>query len=274
LHLSDLAKEYAKRWRLTGLRPTIQTLHSHLYTCQVNRSDNAFLKILTDKGSEIESGGFELLSCYGVHNAVPIFAFDHRAAVMLRLEGPQLLDKIDQGQANIATEIQIDLSMRLISTRSKPDNLKSLTDILTPCMSMATESIPGFARNIIEAAQSVTQPILTDQTNWTALHGDLHPRNIMYHNRQWLAIDARGIMGPQAFEFANLFINPWDRQDLIFSADRMEKIALMISQKLGCDRETIIRCALLNCLFYAEIQFQHGRGKYPVKCMEMLLRLL
>lgn len=59
-----------------------------------------------------------------------------------------------------------------------------------------------------------------------------------------------------------------------FSENRMAVIADEVSQRIGCDRSTVLRCASVNALFYAVVQFKFGRGRYPVKCMEHLLKLL
>lgn len=82
------------------------------------------LKILTDEGLQIEGGGFEVLSKYPDKDAVQIFAFDHNAAVMEVLEGPRLLDIIDDRDAEEALEIQLGLTARSQATSIAIEGLK------------------------------------------------------------------------------------------------------------------------------------------------------
>lgn len=128
------------------------------------------------------------------------------------LEGPRLLDIIDDGQADVALEIQLGLTDRLLAADVSVTSLKSLEVIMEKSLSMDATDIPDWAMDVVLRAQSLCRDLLRDQSAWVALHGDLHPRNIMMHEGSWRALDARGVYGPAAFEYANIFINPWDRK--------------------------------------------------------------
>ena len=91
------------------------------------------------------------------------------------------------------------------------------------------------------------------------------------HKGSWRALDARGIYGPAAFEYANTFINPWDRKALIFKEGRMEALVEGISRRLSRPVKTVAEAAIANALYYAHLGFQSGQGRHPTKCIRKLL---
>ncbi len=56
----------------------------------------------------------------------------------------------------------------------------------------------------------VANDLLSAPRDKSVLHGDLHHDNILdFGARGWLAIDPKGLTGERAFDYANLFCNPW-----------------------------------------------------------------
>lgn len=261
-------------WSLSDLLLEGETPNSRFNSCRSKQYGRALLKILTDEGLRVEGGGFEVLSKYPDNDAVQIFAFDRAAAVMEVLDGPRLLDIIDEGDTEEALEIQLELTERLLSACIAVEGLKDLQVLLSDSLAMKESDVPVWARDVIPEAQAVCRSVLRSRTDWRPLHGDLHPRNILMHQGVWKAIDARGIYGPVAFEFSNTFINPWDRKDLIFEAGRMKRLAENISGRLGCSIDTVLECALTNALYYAQIGYRQGQGRHPTKCIRELLALI
>ncbi|MEO0905678.1 MAG: aminoglycoside phosphotransferase family protein, partial [Pseudomonadota bacterium] len=153
-------------------------------------------------------------------------------------------------------------------------DIKTIEDIMGCSLDMTANEVPDWAQDIVPAAQQIGRRLLLDKSQWKPLHGDLHPRNIIADDGAWRVIDARAIQGPPAFEYANLFLNPWDRTALIFKPGRMEKIAKMASVQLGIDIREVLSCAIANALHHAHISFGHGQGRHPINCMRQLLKLL
>lgn len=270
----ELSQACAKKWSLSDLSLEGETPHSRIYACNSDQYGPALLKILSNDGLRIEAGGFEALSNYPDRDAVRIFAHDHKCAVMDVLEGPRLLELIDDGQADVALEAQLGLTDRLLAANVSVSGLKSLESMMRDCLAMGEDRIPDWATEIVLQAQDICRDLLRSQDGWVVLHGDLHPRNIMKHRGTWRAIDARGILGPAAFEYANAFINPWDRKDVIFAEGRMVRLVESIDTRLGCGSKTIVACAIANALYYAQISFQFGQGRHPVTCIRKLLEFM
>jgi len=60
------------------------------------------------------------------------------------------------------------------------------------------------------------------------LHGDLHFRNVLFDGAEWRLIDPKGVMGPPAYDLANLFINPWDRPEIVLAEGRVKSLAILL----------------------------------------------
>lgn len=268
------ALPWSQLWSLSDLKLEAETEQSRFYTCQSRQHGNVLLKILTADGLCHEAGGFELLSKYPAEDVVKIYAYDRTSAIMEMLEGPRLLDIIDNGRAAAALDIQLDLTDRLLAARVVMNGLKSLDEVMQESISMHAKDIPVWAIDVVPAAQEVSRRLLEKKGGWVTLHGDLHPRNIMMHKGSWRAIDARGILGPPAFEYANAFINPWDRKELIFEHGRMEKLVHDVGQRLSVGIDVVAACAIANALFYAQLSFKAGQGRHPIKCIRNLMKLL
>ena len=72
------------------------------------------------------------------------------------------------------------------------------------------------------------------------LHGDLHHDNILLGERGWLAIDPKGLMGDPAFDAANLFYNPLERDDLCLAPERIARMADVFSHSMRQDPRRLL----------------------------------
>jgi streptomycin 6-kinase len=81
---------------------------------------------------------------------------------------------------------------------------------------------------------------LSNQDDVRPLHGDLHHENVFFGVRGWLALDPKGLVGDPAFDVANLFYNPIDRDDLRTDPRRMHSVASRFAKVLRRDQRTIL----------------------------------
>ena len=81
------------------------------------------------------------------------------------------------------------------------------------------------------------------------LHGDIHHENIIKGPRGWLAIDPHGVAGDAAFDAANIFYNPLDRDDLCLDLERARRMAEHFAPIIGRDPAYILDYAFAyGCL--------------------------
>ena len=100
-----------------------------------------------------------------------------------------------------------------------------------------------FSAQLVEAAERTYADLGHGSDRVRLLHGDLHPDNILRSGKEsWLAIDPKGLVGEPAYEPGALLRNlPVDRSDGRASAERWNRAADIIAERLGLDAERILR---------------------------------
>jgi streptomycin 6-kinase len=91
------------------------------------------------------------------------------------------------------------------------------------------------------------------------LHGDLHHDNVFDAARGWLAIDPKGLLGDPAYDVANVFYNPLDRDDLRLDPDRIGSMARAFAGVLGRDPADVLRWAIVDISLSAAWHTEDGR---------------
>lgn len=81
------------------------------------------------------------------------------------------------------------------------------------------DTTPRFGR-----VRAIADQLLNDASRPVLLHGDLHHDNVLDGaGRGWLAIDPKGIVGPRAFDYCNIFTN-WAPQQALRHFDSRLRI--------------------------------------------------
>jgi streptomycin 6-kinase len=63
---------------------------------------------------------------------------------------------------------------------------------------------------VLVTSASAARYLLETSHDECVLHGDIHHDNVLdFGDRGWLAIDPKGLHGERAFDYLNLFCNPW-----------------------------------------------------------------
>lgn len=263
----DPIADAAHRWALRDMVEAGQTDSARFWTCVTAGGRNALLK-MPHAGN---LAGHSLLAAYQGRQAAQVFHYDAHSIVMERVTGPRLISVFETGRHSKAAAVQIAVTQALLAQDVGGAGLPRVDDLVAPALSVIA---PDWAKPIVVAAQDRIQDRLTAPYETRALHGDLHPRNILLRGADWVAIDAEGVLGPPAFDFANLFLNPWDHPDVVLASDRMDRIAADVAQICGTTKDEVLVWAMANALFYAHLQFANGHGRHPVRCLARLLRMV
>ena len=113
----------------------------------------------------------------------------------------------------------------------------------------------GNASLYISAA-GIAERLLADPIDTRPLHGDLHHDNIIFGERGWLVIDPKGVIGDPAFDAANMFYNPLDRDDLCNDENRIafmaETFARTLKQDAGAILDHAFAYGCLSASWHAE----------------------
>ena len=169
----------------------------------------------------------------------------------------RLLDHLAEHGDDDATEISADVVKRLHAPHGTPvpPALMTLEENFASLFARAeADRQEGVRSQFVEAAECA-DALLSNQRDVRPLHGDIHHENILLSQRDWLAIDPKGLVGDPAFDIANLFYNPVE-SELRTSETRAVSMATILSRSLGCDIVKVLNYAFafsaLSASWHAE----------------------
>lgn len=243
-------------WRLADIRPLAQTPTSRLWRARSPDHGEVVLKVLTPYGSE-ERHGFRLMAASAGRGMARVFECDDETCLMEYLPGRSLGELVRQDRDEEATRrlAQVAAEIRGVPV---PKGLIPLESYLAALVRTDLCLLPVAARPHLAEARTVAAALFADAPQPVALHGDLHHDNILYAPDGWRAIDAKGLVGDAAFEPANSFRNPWDRQDLARDPARALRLAEIYAEGLALDRGRLLDWAFVqvavSLMWFAEDQ--------------------
>lgn len=122
-----------------------------------------------------------------------------------------------------------------------------------------------------EAARGYADRLLDANRDPVLLHGDLHAENILRGgDGGWLAIDPKGIVGPRAFDYCNLFTNWTLDQSLACFDARLEQVVRRAEVERGEMLEWICAWAALSGIWHLE-DGDEEEAAYPHAVMNLAL---
>jgi streptomycin 6-kinase len=211
----------------------------------------AVVKDLKPIGMVEELRGVHLLKWRRGVGAVRLLGVD-RGRMLLEWAGDRsLVDELNECGDRAATETAAEVTARLLSplTRPFPDDLRPLRDYFAVLFQKAKADRNADEHSPYVDAAMLADRLLSDTPQRCPLHGDLHHENVMQAQRGWLAIDPKGLVGDPAFDAANFFYNPLDRDDLCLAPDRIAFMAETFARVLGLDvRRILDQAVAYGCL--------------------------
>lgn len=184
---------------------------------------------------EDELRGAHLLRWRDGIGAVRLFAVAGRQ-ILQEYGGDKLLTHVlkeegDDASSEIAAEVMARL--HATSSRAVPPELQPLRRRFTSLFARAKPDLATDIPTIYVEAAELANGLLSDQRDAKPLHGDLHHDNILYGARGWLSIDPKGVFGDPAFDAANMFYNPLDRDNLCRNPERIASMGELFAKTLG-----------------------------------------
>jgi streptomycin 6-kinase len=167
-----------------------------------------------------------------------------------------LLDHLNEHGDDSATAIAIHALAVLHEPSSRPP-LEALEPLETRFAALFTLAATVADPLVAEAAQQAGA-LLRDQRDVQPLHGDFHHENLWLGPRGWLAIDPEGVMGDPAYDVANMFYNPLDRDDLRTDPARIGSMAGVFAAMLDRDVPTVLRWAFAHACLSAAWHLEDG----------------
>ena len=222
------------------------------------------LKVLSDEGVRREGAGLRLLARYSGWDTVAVLAQEGRAVLMERLGGEMLIACWQAGAVEAAEDVAIGLVQAVHGEAVSAEELVDLEVHFAAALAWdepEAVSVQGGLRGLLAGAGEVV-----------ALHGDVHPRNIMRRGEGWCLIDPIGVRGPRAFDYANMFLNPWDFAAVHTDAVRIKRLAGKVAAACGASQQEVLGWAAANALWWAEARARRGLGVgYPMGMVRVLV---
>jgi streptomycin 6-kinase len=250
--VTSVEPSFPSHWNLTNPVLIAETFSSRIW--KVSRRDGTVavvkdLKLFDDVADELR--GAHLLDWRQGEGAVKLFGFEGRQ-MLLEYGGDRLLlrDLEDRGDA-AATDIAAEAMTRLHSPsrRPLPPDLQPLRDRFVALFRVASIDRDAGIRSLYVEAAEIADRRLASPHDIRPLHGDVHHENILYGPRSWLMIDPKGVLGDPAFDAANMFYNPLDRDDLCLDPERIAAMAAVFARTLRQDPAAILDHAIAyGCL--------------------------
>ena len=227
---------FPKRWQVSAPKLIAETFSSRIW--KVLRADGspAIIKALKPFDDvEDELRGEHYLAWRRGEGAVRLLGRDgHR--MLLEYAGDTLLSEVLVREGdNAATAIAAEVMARLFSPSSHPvpPDLQPLRTRFASLFKKAKADRDTGKPSLYVEAATIADRLLDAPHAVAPLHGDLHHDNILHGARGWLAIDPKGVLGDPAFDAANMFYNPLDRDDLCLDPERIAHMAEIFAKTLG-----------------------------------------
>jgi len=221
------------------------------------------LKVLSDAGVQREGAGLRLLARYSGVNTVAVLAQEGPAVLMERLGGEMLIARWQARDIEAAEDVAIGLVKAVHREAVSAVGLVGLDAHFAAALAWDEPAALG--------AQALLRGLLGGAREAVALHGDVHPRNIMRRREGWCLIDPIGLCGPRAFDYANMFLNPWDVAAVHKDAGRIRRLAGKVAAACGTSEREVLGWAAANALWWAEARARRGLG---VGCPMAIMRML
>jgi streptomycin 6-kinase len=250
-------REHARRWRVTI--DNIRETDSSWIAYGRRRELPVVLKAFKRPNDEWRSG--EILAAFEGRGAVQVYEHVPGALLMERLSpGTALVELSLNGRDDEATEILADVIGRM----SAREPTRSCPTVADWGRSFTADTAGNISVGLVREAQEIFEELARSQVSPSLLHGDLHHYNVLFdRDRDWLAIDPKGVVGEIEYEFGAALRNPVERPDLFADARTVEKRLNVLAARLRIDAERVLRWTFAQAVLAALWKLEDGADLTP-----------
>lgn len=218
------------------------------------------LKITKQAGDESHSG--EVLKAYG-DGAVRVYESETGAVLLERLEpGEQLVDVVKRGGDEKATRIMAEV-IRKLAGHQAPSVCPTVADWGRSFERYLRSDDEQIDRELVREAGGIYQDLVSSQRTTMLLHGDLQHYNVLFdHQRGWVAIDPKGVVGELEYEVGALLRNPMELPGIFAREETIKRRLEILTNSLQLDYARTLRWSYAQAVLSAIWGVEDG---YPVE---------
>jgi streptomycin 6-kinase len=272
--LPELIARASRLWELTDVQPVSNLSYNFVAFAKQGKRD-VVLKIGVPHNELISE--MAALKFFSGDGACQLLDCDEERGLLLleRLAPGKMLAELDDDDEQ--THIAADVMQKLWRQIPENNTFIKLSDWFNGLKKIRPHFNGGtgiFPKKLLEKVEDDLLELFADE-NVKLIHGDLHHFNILLSERDWLAIDPKGVVGPAGYEIAPLMMNPWgevsDPREFKIRADRRAGI---LSERLGFSRRRILQWATSHAVLSAWWGIEDGTDwEYSMRCAEVFSKL-
>jgi streptomycin 6-kinase len=233
-------------WGARDARLVADTTTSRVYRVRLDAGGTAIVKDLKPI-ADAETRGAIYLGWQDGRGCVRLLAIDGDTLLLEDAGDRPLREHLDRHGDAAATDVLADLVAALHAgpRTALPAGLLPLEEHLASLFAAADAQRERPEDRFVAAAE-LAHRLLDKGRDPRPLHGDLHHDNVFEAPRGWLAIDPKGLLGDPAYDVANVFYNPLDRDDLRLDPARIRSRARTFVEVLDREPADILGWAIVD----------------------------
>jgi streptomycin 6-kinase len=231
-------------------------------------SQPVVLKVVKRPGDEWRSG--EVLSEFDGRGVVRVYEYVAGAVLLERLTpADSLIDLVLSGRDEEATAIVASVIRATTPTQAVPSGANSYLTVRDWGKAFAWYAATGDQRIssvLVSHAHRLYDELCRSQANVRLLHGDLQHSNILFdHQRGWVAIDPKGVIGEAEYEIGAALRNPHETPSLFTAPATIERRIRQLASELDLDATRALGWAFAQAVLSAIWVIEDGATLDPVE---------
>ena len=234
------------------------------------------LKVTKHAGDESHSG--KVLKAFGGDGVVRVYESETGAVLLERLApGEDLVNLVKRGEDDEATKILAQVMAKLAGHEA-PGECPTVGDWGRGFDRYLASGDRQLPLAMVHEARSLYNDLASTQGTSMLLHGDLQHYNVLFdHERGWLAIDPKGVVGELEFEVGPLLRNPVEQPQLFASTAIIQRRLEILTSLLSLNYERALRWSYAQAVLSAIWDIEDGyaiTSKNPSLILARTIRAL
>jgi streptomycin 6-kinase len=253
--LNDRLRQQASEWGVVV--DSVRETPSSLIAFGRRDATAVVLKLVKHEGDEWFSG--EVAEAFAGQGVVRVYQHTGGAILLERLSpGHSLVDLSQSGEDEAATEI-IARVVAAMAPSAIPERCVTIAEWGKSFGRYLATNDEEIQRPLVLRAQQNFADLARSESEPRLLHGDLQHSNVLFdHDRGWIAIDPKGVVGDLAYELGAVFRNPQEERRLFTDAGTIERRLRQLTVALHVDATRVLGWAFAQAVLSAVWDWEDG----------------